>query len=313
MASPTGLLPSQDFATAARTGDLTALNVALAGDSTLVDEPNARGITALMEAAHGGHLNVTTALLEAKASVDKQDPEGRTALGFCASSDNSTSEITTALLGARAQADHKDFHKYFALMQASREARPDICAALLKGKASVDERDSLGRTALMWACRTESEKSGKCDALESTVRLLLTSGADINLQDNAGCDASHGQFRGQKLVLKHWTAMDTCQRNVVSRFGWEFRDLAQWDEAHHKYFPDYLRCRATAVAVALDTMLSSHAATLVSLVVQQMDVLDNSQGYRQGEIWGLRFMWLIISPEDMERLRTKMAMGPRKG
>jgi ankyrin repeat protein len=75
---------SQDFVTAAKTGDLETV-IRLLKDGVDVDATDSKHrATALMWAAHEGHPEIVKVLIEKGAAIDARNPTGETALWFSA-------------------------------------------------------------------------------------------------------------------------------------------------------------------------------------------------------------------------------------
>lgn len=122
--------------------------------------------TPLIQAALNGHLELVTALVELKATVDLQSKHGDTAL--IAATCNNHSKIVSYLLKAKASLDIQNlwfenrvglFSQYYdiqhlnqtALIVATNEKNLDIVTQLVEAKAELDIQDHLGNTALITA------------------------------------------------------------------------------------------------------------------------------------------------------------------
>ena len=82
-------------------------------------------------------------------------------------------------------------------------------------------------------------------------------------------------------VLEEWQALGPENQAVVTRFGWKYHEMGDWVRQRHKEFPDVLKMRACAAALALS---SSHensgtADTLTGMLVKAMDCRLRHRGF----------------------------------
>jgi len=157
------------------------------------------GDTALTAAADNGLVDVVTALIEAGASLDVQDKDGRSAL-MIASTRNYTKDykqIVHLLLEHGADTNLQDKRGLTALFSVCGIAYNDIdiVRLLLKHGAIIDIQNNEGKSALMNASR---------DDLLDTVKLLLKHGANIDLRDNKGYTALiHATESGNRMIVRY--------------------------------------------------------------------------------------------------------------
>ncbi|PQQ05625.1 hypothetical protein Pyn_23676 [Prunus yedoensis var. nudiflora] len=122
---------------------------------------------------------------------------------------------------AKTVADIKDANKRGALHFAAREGKTEVCKYLLEElKLDVDTQDEDGETALIHAARQGHTDTAKyCLILGSycglclftgdikLLRYLISKGADVNSQSEAGTPliwaAGHGQQEAVKVLLEH--------------------------------------------------------------------------------------------------------------
>lgn len=157
------------------------------------------GDTALTAAAENGLVDVVTALIEAGASLDVQDKDGRSAL-MIASTRNykkDYKQIVHLLLEHGADTNLQDKRGLTALFSVCGIAYNDIdiVRLLLKHGATIDIQNNEGKSALMNASR---------DDLLDTVKLLLKRGANIDLRDNKGYTALiHATESGNRMIVRY--------------------------------------------------------------------------------------------------------------
>lgn len=181
--------------------------------------------TALMMAAEGGHRAIVVQLLGHGAHVNGQERRGgRTALMMAAEAGHAT--VVEELLGHGADVDRQERGGgRTALMWATErdEEQDAVVRLLLEHKASPDKRDCMdGRTALMRAVLQNHA---------TVMELLLGSGADTNVNDEAGVtplmlavEGGHAMAASRLIALganvnaqdrsRKWTALTrTVERN----------------------------------------------------------------------------------------------------
>ncbi len=145
-----------------------------------VNIQNNRGNTALMLAAHAGHVEIVRELLAAPGiEVNKQDNNGNTALMEAAYGGDAG--IVQQLLKAPGiDVNKQDSNGITALMEAAYGGHVEIVRELLADGAEVNKQNNSGVTALMVAARWGHA---------GIVRELLADGAEVNKQNNSGVTA----------------------------------------------------------------------------------------------------------------------------
>lgn len=148
--------------------------VKFGADINYKDEDN-NNETLLMKLVsyEGSNPKFIGAIIESGASVSLRNSDGMNSL-MCAAKYNKNIEITKTLL--------KEFYTGSASL------------AFKSSKPSVNARDDSGRTALMYAAESNTDK---------IVNLLIDSGADVTIRDNDGnkaVDYALGWFGGNSLV-----------------------------------------------------------------------------------------------------------------
>jgi hypothetical protein len=108
-------------------------------------EPNAKGVTPLMGAAHAGALEPLRLLLAAGAPVDARDAHGYTALMLACNAGHAV--CVRLLLGAGAAIDSKDEESQTSIMFAAQNGHDDIVRILMERGADPDAKSSKGLTA----------------------------------------------------------------------------------------------------------------------------------------------------------------------
>ena len=159
--------------------------------------------TALMHAAcNNADPGVIVALLEAGADIEAQDKYGNTAL-IHATWFNKNPEVAIALLKGGADVNARQKTGRTALIAAVHRSNPKLTSVLLEAGADANARTQRGETALMWAVRCsprlladngEDAKAkdmsalvdGEVNDILKVLGILLESGADAKLKDNAG-------------------------------------------------------------------------------------------------------------------------------
>jgi ankyrin repeat protein len=166
------------FVLAARAGRVEQV-VALLNEGAKVNSRDRNGDSPLNMAAVKGNAELVDVLLKAGADVNLANLSGVTPLMGAAFSGQA--EIVRKLLGAGANMAPLDRVKKSAATYAAGNGCSDCLLALLKAGTPVNAPLENDLTLLMWAAAYGHE---------SSVRLLLTQGADRKLKDNRGKTAA---------------------------------------------------------------------------------------------------------------------------
>lgn len=124
-------------------------------------------------------VEIVRALIAAGANVNDADPNGHTPLMLAAH--KQSMDAVRMLLAAGAEINAKDKGGQTALLLAAMghdyKDTTEVVRALLAAKANVEDADQLGRTALMFAAQTSYVR---------TVEALLKAGASVKVKDRDG-------------------------------------------------------------------------------------------------------------------------------
>jgi ankyrin repeat protein len=148
---------------AARDGDLAAVEALLDEDSDLVHSENCDGWTPLIYASINGHADVARCLLQRGSRVDAVEMGGCTAL-YQTAFDGHV-EVAEVLLEHGADVRIRALDGMTALMQAAAAGHERLVRVLLAHGAPVDDADKGGKTALHHAC-TKGHAAVVCALVE---------------------------------------------------------------------------------------------------------------------------------------------------
>jgi hypothetical protein len=175
--------PAEALVSAARAGDLAAMQKLLARGVDVNATAYEDGGTALMAASLNGKTDAVRALLRKGANVNAKDNFGRTAL-FEGASSYGPLDVVWALLDGGADVNAKDNDSGTALMAASFSGFSgslDIVRALLDKGADINAKGNKdGGTALMAASAQGHLR---------VVQALIENGADVNAKRSDGATA----------------------------------------------------------------------------------------------------------------------------
>lgn len=129
----------------------------------------------LLSTAAAGRLAEVTRLIEAGADLEARDSQGRTPLLLAVANDHAA--VARALLAAGASPDARADNRDTPWLLAGAAGRTEIVAAILPLRPDLTLRNRYGGTALIPACER---------AHVETVKLLLTSGIDVNHVNDLG-------------------------------------------------------------------------------------------------------------------------------
>ena len=167
------------FVIAARAGRVDRASAFLA-EGAKVNSRDRNGDSPLNMAAAKGNAALVDVLLDANADVNLANIAGVTPLMGAVFSGNA--EIVRKLLAAGAKIDPLDRVKKNAATYAAGKGCTDCLVALIEAGTAVNARLENELTLLMWAAAYGNE---------SSVRLLLSKGADRSLNDSRGKTAEN--------------------------------------------------------------------------------------------------------------------------
>jgi ankyrin repeat protein len=172
---------NSDLVLAAERGDLSALERLLEEGASVEDRDDS-GRTALVAAAYENHLEVARKLIEAGADVNVKDDTEQSAYLISTSEVGDDPRLLRLTLGNGADVESLDSYNGTGLIRASERSYAEIVKELLKTDIDVDHVNNLEWTALLEAIILGDGGSQHTEV----VRLLVDSGADVNLADGDG-------------------------------------------------------------------------------------------------------------------------------
>ena len=159
---------------------------------------NCKGLSPLFVAAHEGHTRIVTALLEAKAELDKHIAHGRSAVTpLFIASEKGHLDTVFVLLSAKADVHKTNTFGMTPLYIAAEHGHTNIVSLLLSAKADVHKTNTFGMTPLYIASR---------HGHTNIVSLLLTARSNVNEPDSDGrtplyAAAANGRSEVVSLLL----------------------------------------------------------------------------------------------------------------
>jgi ankyrin repeat protein len=137
--------------------------------------PAAHAGSDLLAAAEAGRTAEVKVLIGKGADLEARDPQGRTALLLAVAGNHV--EMAEALLAAGSSPNAQAANRDTPWLLAGASGRTEIVAAMLPLKPDLGLRNRYGGNALIPACER---------AHVETVKLLLTSGIDVNHVNDLG-------------------------------------------------------------------------------------------------------------------------------
>jgi ankyrin repeat protein len=167
------------------------------GARASINKKDKHGRTALMFAAQSGDVRMIQMLLDVGASLNARDNKGQTALTYAALGYSSRSDVIRFLVSAGLKVDDENDDGQTALMLAAQRYAAEAVSQLLKAGAdsSVNKKDKVGRTALMYAVSEAIYPY----LLPEAVTSLIGAGADVNEADESGQTVLMFALRGRSL------------------------------------------------------------------------------------------------------------------
>jgi ankyrin repeat protein len=188
--------PARTLLDAAAAGDVVAVTRSLK-NGVSVDTREESGRTPLLVAAYNNRVGVARVLIDAGADVNAKDNISDTPYLYAGA--EGRIDILARTLGAGANL--KDTNRYggTALIPAAHHGHPDAVKILLEAGVAPDHINKLGWTALL-----EAIILGDGGPVHTEiVRLLVSSGADVNIADRDGVTPlKHARLRGYSAIAQ---------------------------------------------------------------------------------------------------------------
>jgi ankyrin repeat protein len=184
----------------ARLGELDVVRLLVNAGASVNKQDNQRGATALIYAAGGGHTEIVKLLLDSGADPQIRFASGSTFL-HAAVAGHALDIVHFALdSGLEVNAESND--GLTPLHIAARSRSPRLLRLLINHGADVNAKTTWGLTALI-AVTTDDDSFRPAHA-ECTA-LLIEHGADVNVQDGEGSTPLMGAaFYGDLEVVKYF-------------------------------------------------------------------------------------------------------------
>jgi hypothetical protein len=167
--------------------DFQVFDAARRGDAYAVDywikqggsphAPDDKGVTPLIAAAYGNHVEAARVLIAAGADVNVQDRTKQSA--FLIATSEGFHELLLLTLEAGADVHRTDSYNGTGLIRAAHHGHVEVIQELLTTDIPIDHVNRLGWTALLEAIILGD--GGQRHT--RTVELLVQAGADVNLPD----------------------------------------------------------------------------------------------------------------------------------
>lgn len=182
----------QESTSANRNANLALISASSDGDvrevqslleqGTDVQTRGENGVTPLIAAAYGNHVQVAEILINAGADVNVKDETQQSAYLISTSEVGDDPRLLELTLANGADVQSLDSYNGTGLIRAAERGYAEIVRELLKTDIRVDHVNNLGWTALL-----EAIILGDCGPAHTEVaRLLVAAGADVNLADGDG-------------------------------------------------------------------------------------------------------------------------------
>uniref|UniRef100_A0A1I7UCQ4 ANK_REP_REGION domain-containing protein n=1 Tax=Caenorhabditis tropicalis TaxID=1561998 RepID=A0A1I7UCQ4_9PELO len=204
---------------AVRVGNTSVAKQIVQIDQESIDETDNEGWSALLNAAHGGFVDIVRLLLENGASVDQPDLMGWSPLMWGVYKNHL--DVVDLLLNSRAHVNLIDEEDGLTpLIVASGRGFAQIVERLIEADCQVNACDKFGSTALIWAAR-----KGHLPV----VQLLLNSGAEVDAvgmySSTALMLATRGNFlQVVDLLLTREPNVNVADQNGLTALGMAARD-----------------------------------------------------------------------------------------
>ena len=183
---------------AARVGDADEVRDLLDRGAE-VESRDPAGVTPLVAAAYGNHLEAARLLVDAGADVNAKDETQQSAYLIATSEVGDDPRLLELTLEHGAQVNAKDSYNGTGLIRAAERGYAEIVGRLLETSIEVDHVNRLGWTALLEAIILGQ---GGIEHTE-VVRKLVAAGADVNLADGGGVTPlAHARRQGFPAIAE---------------------------------------------------------------------------------------------------------------
>ncbi|EGT36334.1 hypothetical protein CAEBREN_21403 [Caenorhabditis brenneri] len=188
-------------------------------DPESIDETDNEGWSALLNAAHGGFVDIVRLLIDHGAAVDQPDLMGWSPLMWAVYKNHL--DVVDLLLNAKGHVNLIDEEDGLTpLIVASGRGFAQIVERLIEADCQVNACDKFGSTALIWAAR-----KGHLPV----VQLLLNSGAEVDAvgmySSTALMLATRGNFlQVVDLLLTREPNVNVADQNGLTALGMAARD-----------------------------------------------------------------------------------------
>ncbi|CAI2350095.1 unnamed protein product [Caenorhabditis sp. 36 PRJEB53466] len=204
---------------AVRAGNTLVVKQLVQLDPDSIDETDNEGWSALLNAAHGGHIDIIRLLIDNGAAVDQPDLMGWSPLMWAVYKNQH--DCVDMLLNAKAHVNLIDEEDGLTpLIVASGRGFGQIVERLIDADCQVNACDKFGSTALIWAAR-----KGHLPV----VQLLLNSGAEVDAVGMYSSTALMLATRGNylqvvDLLLTREPNVNVADQNGLTALGMAARD-----------------------------------------------------------------------------------------
>lgn len=179
--------------------NLTQVNDILSSKDYPIDEQNNLGETPLVIATHNNYIDISKALIDAGADVNKQDNIQDSA--YLYASAQGKTEILAYIL-KNSEPNQAVYNRFGgnAIIPAAEKGHLDNVKLLLNdGKVDVNHQNNYGYTALIEAVALRDGS----EVYQKIIRELLNHGADPSIKDNYGKTAQdYAQEKGYGNMLR---------------------------------------------------------------------------------------------------------------
>ena len=145
-----------------------------------VNHCDKNGLTAVLNAAQQGHLDVLKLLKERGANIHVQSEMGSNSI-MSAAIGTGDCDTVRWLIEKGVDVNHCDKNGLTAVLNAAQQGNLDVLKLLKERGANIHVQSEMGSNSIMSA----SVGTGDCD----TVRWLIEQGVDVNYCDKEGCTA----------------------------------------------------------------------------------------------------------------------------
>jgi ankyrin repeat protein len=184
------------------------------------------GMSCLMEAVKGGHLDATQAIIRAGASVNTQHIATQNIALHLAACGSGSPSLTKILIEANSDINKQNTYGNTPLLAAALAGNVESTKYLILAGANPNAQNNKGSTALHFICYSESSDI-------SVAQVLIEAHADVNIRDHKGMTPLLACVTTGKQQLIDLLISKGADRTAINDAGEDWKAIATFYKQTH--------------------------------------------------------------------------------